>query len=111
VTALVDAYARLHERGVIHSDVHPSNVLADAAGGITILDFGYARFSEPEHPLSIAPRAGAGLFFEPECAQAIVAGRQGPLSSTAGEQYSVAAIAFEVLTGSPHLDFSPKFDE
>ena len=111
VIALADAYVRLHERGVIHSDVHPSNVLADAAGAISVVDFGYARFEAPAHPLSVAPRAGVGLFFEPECAQAIVAGRQAPPSSPAGEQYSVAAVAFELLTGSTHLDFSPKYDE
>ena len=111
VIALVDAYVQLHERGVIHSDVHPSNVLADAAGEISVVDFGYARFEAPTHPLSVAPRAGVGLFFEPECAQAIVAGRQAPQSSPAGEQYSVAAVAFELLTGSTHLDFSPKYDE
>jgi serine/threonine-protein kinase len=111
VIALVDAYVQLHERGVIHSDVHPSNVLADAAGEVSVVDFGYARFESPAHPLSVAPRAGVGLFFEPECAQAIVAGRQAPQSSPAGEQYSVAAMAFELLTGSSHLDFSPKYDE
>jgi len=111
VMRLVDAYVHLHERGVIHSDVHPSNVLADAAGEISVVDFGYARFEAPAHPLNVAPRAGVGLYFEPECAQAIVSGRQPPQSSPAGEQYSVAAMAFEMVTGSPHLDFSPKYDE
>ncbi len=39
------AYAGLHERGVIHGDVHPRNVLITAAGEAVLLDFGYAAFA------------------------------------------------------------------
>jgi serine/threonine-protein kinase len=111
LVALVDAYARLHERGILHSDVHPSNLLVDENGVVAIVDFGYARFIEPTHPLSVAPRAGVGLFFEPECAQAIAAQRPEPQSSAAGEQYAVAAMGYQLWTGVPHLDFSPKYAE
>jgi serine/threonine-protein kinase len=111
VIALVEAYATLHDCGIIHADVHPSNLLADDAGAIRIIDFGYARFADPAHPLSVAPRAGAGMFFEPECAAAIVFGRGEQPSSFAGEQYSVAAIAFELFTGATHIDFAPRYDE
>jgi serine/threonine-protein kinase len=111
LVAVVDAYARLHEQGIVHSDVHPSNLLVDENDAVTIVDFGYARFLNPTHPLSVAPRAGVGLFFEPECAQAIAAKRPEPQSSTTGEQYAVAAIAFQLWTGAPHLDFSPKYAE
>lgn len=111
IVALVEAYARLHERGIIHSDVHPSNLLVDENGVVTIVDFGYARFIDPAHPLGLAPRAGVGLFFEPECAQAIAARQPEPPSSAAGEQYAVAAVAYQLWTGAPHLDFSPKHEE
>ena len=38
--AVARAYARLHERGVVHGDVHPRNVLVTAAGEAVLLDFG-----------------------------------------------------------------------
>ena len=43
VTALFEAYARLHANGVLHGDIHPGNCLVGADDRVILLDFGRAR--------------------------------------------------------------------
>ena len=38
--SLLEVLARVHAAGVVHRDLKPSNVLVDAAGRVTVLDFG-----------------------------------------------------------------------
>lgn len=111
VLSLLESYAHLHKQGVIHSDVHSNNLLVNDAGKIKILDFGLARFIDSNHPLSPAQRGGVGYYFEPECAQAVLLGHPVPQSSVAGEQYAVAAVTYQLLTGANHLNFSLRNDE
>jgi serine/threonine-protein kinase len=102
--AILDAYATLHERGVIHSDVHPRNVLVSAAGEVRIIDFGISHLAgDPPPP---PPRAGVAFFFEPEYAQAVRSGHSHPAQTLHGEQYSVAALVYSLLCGQHYLDFS-----
>jgi eukaryotic-like serine/threonine-protein kinase len=104
--AILDAYSRLHAQQVIHSDIHPHNVLAAGDGSITIIDYGFARLESAEHELDVPPRGGVGFFFEPEYAEAVLAGRQPPKSSMLGEQYALAAMVYFLLTGAHYLNFS-----
>jgi serine/threonine protein kinase len=105
--AILDAYAQLHERSVIHSDVHPGNLLVDSAGRVKIIDFGLSRISNVENEFRRARRGGIGHFFEPEYAKAAVAGRAPPYSSALGEQYALGALIYFLVTGNHYLDFSP----
>lgn len=104
--AVARAYALLHERGVVHGDVHPRNVLVTAAGQAVLLDFGYALLGngrdEPDDP----GRGGVAFFFEPEYALALREGRPAPAVSPAGEQHAVAALLYLLLTGTHYRDFS-----
>ena len=111
VVGVAQSYADLHERGVVHSDVHANNLLVRETGEVTIIDFGYARLLDESSALATAPRAGVGFYFEPECAAALISGQRAPLSSPLGEQYSVGAIAYQLLTGTTHLDFSLQYEE
>ena len=109
---LLEAYAHLHEKGVIHGDVHPNNLLADDTGKIKILDFGLARFLDETHRHSTAPRGGVGFYFEPECVEAMLTGQhEPPPSSELGEQYAVAVIAYQLFTGANHINFSLRNEE
>ena len=103
---VLDAYVRLHKRGLVHGDVHPKNVLVDGHANVRIVDFEYARVidSRTKH-LDDVPRAGVIHYLEPEYAEALLAHRAVPLASPAGEQYSVAALLYHILTGDRYADF------
>jgi serine/threonine protein kinase len=108
---ILEQYALLHARDVVHSDVHQSNLLIAADGSIKIIDFGLARLPVASEPLNHAHRGGVGFYFEPECASALRAGRQPPESSFLGEQYALAAMLYFQFTGVHQLDYSLERDE
>src|SRR5437660_807465 len=93
--SIAAAYSKLHERGVLHSDVHPRNILA-GDHGVTLLDFGLSRLTDQP------PRTGRGgmyYFFEPEF---LAANRQciAMPSSEAGEQYALAALLYLLISSN-----------
>jgi serine/threonine-protein kinase len=109
--AILDAYAQLHSAHVIHSDIHPRNVLVDGNHDVRIIDFGLARISGIESEFRQARRGGIAFFFEAEYAQAARNGHRPPLSSALGEQYSLAALLYVLITGKHYLDFSLEKEE
>ena len=105
---IVRAYAELHARGVIHSDVHPRNVLVHPKNGVRLIDFGLSR--DASAPIHGAGRGGMYYFFEPEYLAAERAGGSVP-SSFAGEQYALGAMLYFLITGVHYLDFRYDRDE
>jgi len=103
--AVLAAYAGLHERGVIHGDVHPRNILVAGGGRVQLVDFGLARW-EGAGELGRPRRAGVAFYYEPEAAAAMRSGARMPPPSRAGEQHAVAALVYQLLTGSHYRDFS-----
>jgi len=108
--AVAAAYARLHERGVLHGDVHPRNLLAGRDGSVRLLDFGYSRLAGAGGDLAWAPRAGVPFFYEPENAAAMREERTLPQASPAGEQYAVGALLYLMAAGAHYRDFSLERD-
>ena len=104
--AIADAYAHLHQQGLIHGDVHPRNVLVDPSGAIKIVDFGLARFEETTPVLGDVYRGGVGYFFEPEFASARARRSTPPQATFLGEQYSLAAMIYMLISGVHYIDFS-----
>ncbi len=92
------AYATLHAQGVIHGDVHPNNVLVSPSG-VTLIDFGLSSLPGG----SRQPRAGVDHYFEPEYAKAYLRKKVRPAATMAGEQYSVAALLFRIMSGHWYL--------
>ena len=107
--AIAEAYVRLHAAGVLHGDVHPRNVLVNDDGTVRLIDFGLARRLDGQ---GHAPgRGGVAFFSDPEMA---AAGRRGapPAQVTPeGEQYSVAALLYFLLSGHHYLEFSVEREE
>jgi len=82
-----------HSRGIVHRDVKPSNILVAADGTPVLADFGLA------HMLGSTPRltrtgtiAGTPEYMAPESAR-------GETAGPAADQYALAVVAYEMLTG------------
>ncbi len=100
------AYAQLHELGFLHGDVHPRNLIVDRTGDVRLIDFGLAR--EAKAPVEVVPvggRPGVAFYLEPEVARAVLAGQPPPSASAAGEQFAVAVLLYQLVTGVHYCDF------
>ena len=98
---LLAAFAKLHDAGIVHGDIHPGNVLVRPDGSVCVLDFGRAGAGS-----DTAPRAGLYPFYEPEMAAALLRGELPPSATPEGEQYALAALVYSLLTGAYYRDFS-----
>jgi serine/threonine protein kinase len=86
-----------HERGILHRDIKPGNILLDAKGEPHLTDFGLARLVETEstvtHTLEVL---GTPSYMAPE--QAV--GNNTAISS-ATDVYGLGAVLYQLLTGHP----------
>jgi serine/threonine-protein kinase len=103
--SIADAYASLHERKIVHGDVHEGNVLVDRDGKVTLVDFGLAVIGDGDaaHP---EKRGGQHFYMEPEFVRASIARTSSPRATTKSDQYAVAAMLYSLITGAHYLDFA-----
>jgi tetratricopeptide (TPR) repeat protein len=102
---LADALQYAHERGLVHLDLKPSNVLVAADGQPMLLDFHLAR--EPIRPDGAGPLClgGTAGYMSPEQEAALLAVRQGlrvtrPVDGRS-DVYSLGVLLHEALAGIP----------
>ncbi|SKB77545.1 protein kinase domain-containing protein [Dyadobacter psychrophilus] len=100
---VLNAYTHLHSQGIIHSDVHPANIIVSESGELKIIDFGLSRMVSKDQ---IPMRGGLGFFFEPEYAQSVLDSKPTPPSTFEGEQYALGALFYQIFTGKQYLNFS-----
>jgi eukaryotic-like serine/threonine-protein kinase len=100
------AYAQLHAAGVMHGDVHPRNVLVDCSTEVRLVDFGLAAPIEETPSSGQNLRGGIPFFHEPQYARALLEDTLPPPVTPAGEQFSVAALLYHVVTGVHACDFT-----
>jgi eukaryotic-like serine/threonine-protein kinase len=97
VARLADAVQFAHERGVLHRDLKPGNVLFDGAGRPYVSDFGLAKLTDAESDLT----RSVDLLGTPHYVAPEVAARSAKEATTASDIYSLGAILYELLAGHP----------
>jgi serine/threonine protein kinase len=106
VRQVADALAAAHAAGIIHRDLKPENIIYDPRTQLTrLLDFGHARDADisPEERLT---RTG---FFVGTLQYVAPEALSGALVDEAADIYSLATIAFLLLTGVlPYSAKSPR---
>ena len=103
------ALEEAHRAGIIHRDLKPENIFLCQSGGLKdfpkVLDFGLAKVTEREmRPGSVILTQEGMVFGTPEFMSPEQA--QGKTLTPASDQYSLAVILYEVLTGK--LPFEAK---
>jgi eukaryotic-like serine/threonine-protein kinase len=106
VQQIADAVQAAHDVGIVHRDLKPENVMYDPASHtVKLLDFGIALDAE-QNPDERLTRAG---FFVGTLMYVAPEALSGELVSPAADQYSLATIAYFLLSGClPFAGKSPR---
>jgi serine/threonine-protein kinase len=89
-TAVALDYA--HGKGIVHRDIKPANIMIAANGTVKITDFGIAKITASEQFTMTGSIVGTPHYMSPEQVQ-------GQAVDGRSDQFSLAVIAFEMLTG------------
>jgi eukaryotic-like serine/threonine-protein kinase len=86
------ALSSAHEKGMVHRDVKPGNILLTPDGGVKVADFGIARVASGE-PLTVTGSViGTASYLSPEQAS-------GGSIDARSDIYSLGCVLYEMLTG------------
>ena len=80
-----------HERGIVHRDVKPQNILVDTVGLAKVVDFGIAKGLSDASLTDLGAALGTAHYVSPEQAS-------GLMATPSSDIYSLGVVAFEMLT-------------
>lgn len=93
-TEIARALAAAHERGVVHRDVKPGNVMLTPEGRVKVVDFGIARAAGVESGTRSGLVLGSAPYLSPEQAR-------GEPGDERSDIYALGCVMYEMLTGQP----------
>lgn len=83
-----------HAEGVVHRDLKPQNIMMDASGKVSVMDFGLARSVEVTAFTQTGAMLGTPAYMSPEQAKGLPADARSDL-------FAFGIIFYELLTGKP----------
>ena len=97
VTQILRARQHAHERGIVHRDIKPQNIMMFTDGTIKVMDFGIAKFAREEGRTATDQAIGTVHYISPEQAR-------GDVTDAKSDLYSVGVMLYEMLTGQKPFD-------
>lgn len=103
-----DAVHHGHQKGVIHRDLKPGNILVDSSGQVKVIDFGVARATDSDMAVTtlqtdVGQLVGTVQYMSPEQVEA------DPHDlDTRSDVYALGVVLYELLTGRLPYDVSQK---
>ena len=108
VARICDAVQHAHQKGVIHRDLKPKNILVDAFGQPKILDFGIARAVDAStRTATWETHAGQLIGTLPYMSPEQVGGDPAEID-TRSDVYALGVILYELLSGEPPYKLDSK---
>lgn len=92
VTQILKALQHAHDKGIVHRDVKPQNIMLLQDGTIKVTDFGIARFCRGDTRTMTENAIGSVHYISPEQAR-------GEITDDKADIYSVGVVMYEMLTG------------
>jgi serine/threonine-protein kinase len=94
VKEVASGLSAAHDKGVVHRDIKPDNIMLTKHGGVKVVDFGVARVDDPNTKLTATGMAvGTPNYISPEVCLGLDVDKRSDL-------FSMGIVLYEMLTGN-----------